>query len=76
MVQGSAEAFPAHFEIRSSELRPGIDKNQEDKVILRLALCREDDQDSSFHGVAVQEALSDLLDLLFIAQFFLWEFIK
>lgn len=48
MVQGSAKALPAHFEIRSSELRPGIQKNQEHKVI--CAVSSEEDQDSSFHS--------------------------
>lgn len=47
MVQGSAEASPAHFKVRPSELRPGIGKSQEHKVILRLAAFSEEDQDNS-----------------------------
>lgn len=47
MVRGSAKTFPAPLEIRSADLRPGIRKNQEHQVILRLAASSEEGQDSS-----------------------------
>lgn len=46
MVQVSDKEFRRPFGIRSQELGPGILMNKSHEVILRLAACNDDSQDS------------------------------